>query len=59
MEVGSERPWPPCLESVLESMAECGRSRSGVIYAVRTVLWRQPWVVKRKVCGRKVKEEVA
>lgn len=27
--------------------------------AVRTVLWKQPWVVKKKVCGGKVKEEVA
>lgn len=57
--MGNERPWPPCLELVLESMAACGRSRSGATYAVGTVLWKQPWVVKREVCGRKVKEEVA
>lgn len=36
------------MELVLESMAGNWRSRSGKICAVRTVLWKQTWVVKRK-----------
>lgn len=52
--MGNGKSWPPCLELVIESMARNGRSRSGKIYASRTVLWKKTCVVKTKDWGQNV-----